>query len=134
MLEGLTKYWGFYLVASPDVNRVGISDLPDALVKIAREPQWVSDLRGVSSNNRAAQNDLNRRIASKELQRVLAARIVVFKLFLQLAIKVDGKLLEKHKRIWLLFQLSDQLGPKRIRHPFLRIMKDCLRDASAKAL
>jgi hypothetical protein len=56
------------------------------------------------ADTRARQNDLNSRIAWKQLQKILAARTVVFKLFLQLAIKVDGELLEKHKRIWLLFQ------------------------------
>jgi len=111
MLEVLTKYWGFYFVAMPDINRVGIPDLSDALIRMAWDPQWVSDLRGVFPNNRAAQNDLNSWIASKWLQKVLAARIVVFKLFLRLAIKVDGELLEKHKRIWLLFQ-SAPLSPK----------------------
>ena len=34
MLEGLTKYWGFYLVAVWDVNGVGIQDLHDALVEV----------------------------------------------------------------------------------------------------
>ncbi len=133
MLEGLTKYWGFYFVAALDINRVGIPDLADALVKMARDPQWVSDLRGVSPDKRARQNDLNSRIAWKQLQTILAARIVVFKLFLQLAIKVDGELLEKHKRIWLLFQ-SARLSPKRTRHPFLWIMNKCLRNASPEAL
>ena len=47
-------------------------------------------------------------ITSKQLKRVLAAWIIVFKLFLQLVIQVNasGKLQEKHKHIWLLFQLS----------------------------
>ena len=30
-MEALTKYWGFYFVATPDVNGVGIRDLRDAL-------------------------------------------------------------------------------------------------------
>jgi hypothetical protein len=61
----------------------------------------------------------------------MAARIAVFKLFLKLAIKVDGRLLEKHKRIWLLFQ-SDSISSER--HPFLWIVNKCLRKASPQAL
>jgi hypothetical protein len=41
---------------------------------------------------------------------------------------------EKHKRIWLLFQLSDQLGAHHALHPFVRIIRNCLRQASDAAL
>jgi hypothetical protein len=55
---------------------------------------------------------------------------VAFKAFLELAIEVDGALQEKHKRSWLLFQLSGCVGT----HPFVRIMKKCLYNASDQAL
>jgi len=135
MMEGLTKNWGFYLVAAPDVNGVGVRDLQDILDDIAEHHEWVSDLSRLPSGQRAHQNELNGLIASKYLRKVLAARIVVFQLFLQLAIVVDGELQEKHKRIWLLFQLSDQLGPHGgTLHPFVQIIRNCLRHASNDAL
>jgi len=134
-MEGLTKNWGFYLVAAPDVNGVGVRDLQDILDDIAEYHEWVSDLSRLPSGQRAHQNELNGLIASKHLRKVLAARIVVFQLFLQLAIVVDGELQEKHKRIWLLFQLSDQLGPHGgTLHPFVQIIRNCLRHASNDAL
>jgi hypothetical protein len=34
MMEGFTKYWGYYLVAVLDANGVGIQDLLDALVEV----------------------------------------------------------------------------------------------------
>jgi hypothetical protein len=131
MLESLTVYWGFYLVVVPDVNGVGIRDLQYALDQAADYYEWISDLRPLSSEKRAAQNDTNRLIASRLLKRVMAARIVAFQLFLELAIKVDGELQEKHKRIWLLFQLSNLGGTD---HPFVQIMGGCLRQASTEAL
>ncbi|KIM71364.1 hypothetical protein PILCRDRAFT_93899, partial [Piloderma croceum F 1598] len=134
LMEGLTKYWGFYLVAIPDVNGVGVRDMQDALDEVASYREWKSDLRLLSSEQRADQSQLNSRIASKHLRQVLAARIVVFQLFLQLAILVDGNLQEKHKRIWLLFQLSDQLGTHNALHPFVRIIRNCLRQASDAVL
>ena len=134
MLEGLTKYWGFYFVAVPDINRVGLPDLEQSLERMAEDPQWVSDLRGLSLNKRAGQNDLNRRIAWRELLKILAARIIVFELFKRLAIKVDGRLLEKHKRIcWLLFQ-SVWPSQEETLHPFCKAMEGCLRNASLEAL
>ena len=106
MLEGLTKYWGFYLVAVPDANGVGINDFAEALAQFTEYWEWVTDLRSLDVTRRAAQDEVNSRIASRHLRRVLAARIVVFRLFLQLAIQVDGTLQEKDRRIWLWFQLS----------------------------
>jgi hypothetical protein len=135
MLEGLTKYWGFYLVATPDVSGVGVRDLKDALDEIAEHPEWESDLKTVDIGERAAQDKVNSRIASKHLRKVLAARVVVFQLFLQLATKVHGTLQEKHKRIWLLFQLSDELVPfSGNLHPFVRIIRKCLHRASNEAI
>jgi hypothetical protein len=135
MLESLTKYWGFYFVAAPDVNGVGVRDLQDVLDEVAEDREWISDLSPLSSEKRAVQSNLNSLVASQLLKKVLAARIVVFQLFLELAIQVDGKLQEKHKRIWLLFQLFDQLDPQvGTLHPFVWIMRNCLRQASAEAL
>ncbi|KAM6498797.1 hypothetical protein JOM56_006745, partial [Amanita muscaria] len=135
MLEGLTKYWGFYLVVVPDANGVGIRDLQDVLNEVTENREWISDLSPLSSEKRAVQSELNSLIASQLLKKVLAARIVVFQLFLELAIQVDGELQEKHKRIWLLFQLFDQVDPRvGTLHPFVRIVRYCLRHASAEAL
>jgi hypothetical protein len=116
------------------VNRVGIPDLRNALDLVANYREWVSDLRGLSPEKHVAQNAINSQIASRVFHRVLAARIVVFKFFLQVAIQVDGGLQEKHKRIWLLFQLPDILNPHGGSfHPFLRII-DKIRGASDDAL
>ena len=133
MLEGLTKYWGFYFVATPDINGVGNCDLRDALDAIADYSEWESDLERLNPKERVTQQKVNRQIASRHLRRALAARVVVFELFLQVAKEVDGSLQEKHKRIWLLFQISDNLVPSaRNFHPFVRIM--CLKCASSEAL
>jgi hypothetical protein len=134
MLEGLTKYRGFYLVTTPDPTDVGVGDLHSVLDKLLLYPQWVSDLKMVDTGKRAVQEAVNRQIVSRQLRKVLAARIVVFRLFLQLVIEVDGKLEEKHKRIWLLFQLYNEAVPlSGKRHPFV-LMIDCLDRAPDEAL
>ena len=133
-MEALTVYWGFYLVATPDVNGVGIRDLHDALDLVAEYRQWDPNLRPLTPEERIAQDEINRQIASRAFRRVLAARIVVFQFFLQVAIQIDGHLQEKHKRIWLLFQLFDQLHPQGGgSHPFIQIINK-LRHASDDAL
>jgi hypothetical protein len=134
MLEGLTKYWGFYIVAAPDDNRVGIRDFEEVLNQLPRYNEWTPDLETVNIEERFHRQAKNSYILSRHLQKVLAARIVVFELFLGLALEVDNTLQEKHKHIWLLFQLSDGVVPySGNRHPFLRIIS-CLRHASDEVL
>jgi hypothetical protein len=132
MLEGLTKYWGFYFVAVPRASGIGVHDFQDALDDVAAYPGWVSDLETVDIEKRGARGEVNSRIVSKHLRKVLAARVVVFELFLELAIQVHGTLQEKHKRIWLLFQLSNELVHGNV-HPFIRILR-CLHRASNDSL
>jgi hypothetical protein len=132
MLKVLTKIWGFYLVATPDDNSVGIPDLQDAMDGVKEYSEWVTDLGSIPSQDWAGQSDINSQIASKLLKKVLAARIVIFELFLELAIEVDGRLQHKHKRIWLLFQLFDRVYPSN--NPFILIKNNCLKHASAGAL
>ena len=138
MLEVLTKYWGFYIVTTPDWNGVGVSDLRNALDDLAQYSEWMSDLKTVNVAERATQERTNSQITSKQLRKVLAARVVVFDLFLELAIQADGTLQEKHKRIWLLFQLSDtpirSVTEPTEPHPFVRIIDRCLGHASSTAL
>ena len=77
ILEGLTKYWGFYFVASPDANDVGIRDLQIILDNVVNEEGWMSDLHHLHSKDRRRQNESNSRLAFKHLRKLLAARIVV---------------------------------------------------------
>src|SRR5258708_4517081 len=128
-MEGLTKYWGFYFVTIPDPNGVGVRDLHVTLERVSGYEEWTADIRSLPPLERARQSEINSLIASKHLRKLLAARIVVFQLFLELAIEVDGKILEKHKRIWLLFQLSDRLGGLH-GHPFVQIITKPLLHAS----
>jgi hypothetical protein len=67
------------------------------------------------------------------IEPVLAARVVVFKLFLQLAEARDGCIRPEHRRLWLLFQLCNPLPGFETPHPFIT-MKECLDRASDRAL
>ena len=96
---------------------------------------WTHDLRNVSTENRATCEQSNRNIASRLLQKVFAARTVVFQLFLELCIELDGGLEEKHKHMWLMFQLSEYLEPHVSSvHPFNYIINQCLDGASSETL
>jgi hypothetical protein len=132
-LEGLTKFWGFYFVAALDHNFVGVRDLQVALGDVGRYEEWTDDLRFIEGQGRGEGKKSNTHISNRAIRKVLAARVVVFKLFLQLAQKRDGSLLPDHRRIWLLFQLSSPLPRFETLHPFIRMM-NCLDCASDTAL
>jgi hypothetical protein len=63
MLEGLTKYWGFYIVAAPDSNDVGVADLDYALNQVEMYNNWLSDIRSLPPREQVRQTQSNRRIA-----------------------------------------------------------------------
>ena len=128
-------YWGFYFAVLPDGHSVGARDLEYALAEVASDPRWTEDLRAPHDpGERVGKSKTNCLITSMPLKKVLAAWIVVFQLFLELVIELDGKLEERHKRAWLFFQLSNpQANPSDL-HPFVQIMKSCLHQASTNAL
>ena len=134
ILESLTVYWGYYFVAVPNGN-IGIRDLHDVLEELRQNGDWERDISFIRDDvGRARKSDSNSRIATRALKKVLAARIVAFELFLEAVIKVDKKLEEKHKRSWLLFQLSNPGANTSVSHPVVQIMDDCIRQASNDAL
>jgi hypothetical protein len=118
-----------------DTNRVGVGDMQAALSAVSNYPDWTGDLRHCAADRRHILEESNRAIATKVLMKMLAARVVVFELFLKLAVELDGRLQKKHKLAWLMFQLSNVLNPSdRSRHPFIQVNVDCLGGAAPEAL
>ncbi|KAF8522941.1 hypothetical protein BU17DRAFT_86519 [Hysterangium stoloniferum] len=133
ILEGLTKYWGFYFVSVQDSNGVGVKDLEEALDDIGCYEDWVNDLNPFEVQVRYKISNSNIQISRREIQKVLASRVVVFESFLRLVIDRDGSLRPEHRRMWLLFQLSSRLPGPQTLHPFVQ-MKNCLDLASGGVL
>src|SRR5262245_14750055 len=104
-MEGLCQNWGFYFVASPDTNSIGISDVKDALASFRDYTAWTEVLPTQLEypRERASCQGTNEAIARKAFMKVLAARVVVFEEFLELAVRIDGHI---HKHAWLMFQMS----------------------------
>jgi hypothetical protein len=132
-LEGLTKSWGLYFVATRDNNSVGVNDLEAAMDDIGQYEDWTEDIRFYVGQDRDDRNKANVHISKRAIRKVFAARLVVFRLFLQLAKARNGHIGPEHQRLWLLFQLSNPLPGFRTPHPFVT-MKECLDRASDDAL
>lgn len=130
ILEGLIKYWGLYFVTARDENNVGVDDLENALNDIGFYEDWTDDLRSFEGPAQKEREKSNIHISNIAVKMVLAARLVVFELFLQLAIARDRSILPEHRRIWL---LCNPLPGFETPHPFVT-MKRCLDRASDRAL
>ena len=118
-----------------DVQKVGVSDMAKALDSMPTYEGWTHNLKSVPIENRQAFELTNRTIASRVLQKVFAARTVVFELFLELCKELDGGLTERHKLMWLMFQLSESLVPgANYRHPFNYVINEGLVGASTDTL
>jgi len=90
MLEGFTKHWGFYFVMAQDAPGIGVKDLHYVLETVVEyKGEWTSDLDILDLSQRGAAAQRNRLIATKLLRKVLAARILVFELFLRLAKEIE---------------------------------------------
>jgi hypothetical protein len=132
-LEGFTKSWGLYFVAARDYNGVGVNDLEAALDDIGGYEDWTVDIRPYGGQDRNNRNKFNIHISNRAIRKVIAARLVVFRLFLQLAEARNGNVGPEHQRLWLLFQLSNPLPGFETPHPFVTMNK-CLKRASDGAL
>ncbi len=133
ILEGLIKHWGLYFVAARDENEVGVDDLENALTDIGYYEDWTDDLRSFEGPAQLEREKSNIHISNRAVKKVLAARLVVFELFLHLAEARDCIILPEHRRVWLLFQLCNPLPGFGTPHPFIT-MKMCLDRASDRAL
>jgi len=88
----------------------------DAIFSVKHYPNWTADLQKHTPQERATFQTTNQDIATQVFMKVLAARVVIFEQFLELAIHA-----------WLMFQLSDLLDPNdRDSHPFDKINITCL--------
>jgi len=132
-LEGLTKSWRLYFIAARDNNGVSVNDLEAALEDIGQYEDWTIDIRPYEGQDRDDRNKSNIHIYDRAIKKVVAARLLVFRLFLQLAEACNGSLGPEHQRLWLLFQLSNPLPGFETPHPFV-MMKECLDSASHGAL
>ncbi|KAK2467902.1 hypothetical protein APHAL10511_000197 [Amanita phalloides] len=124
LLQCLTRHWGFYFPSGKDAHGVGVSDMYTALMSLDSYPGWTSNLQSLPQRERMACETRNKQISSRKLQKVFAARAIVFRLFLGLCEEVNGESTEKDKHLWLKFQLSEAINPNTIRpaHPFVRVI------------
>ncbi|KAG8845013.1 hypothetical protein FRB91_002127 [Serendipita sp. 411] len=134
ILECLCRTWGFYFVAQQGPDRVGSTDLSAAIRSMTSYTDWKGDifLNTPSMNDRESANDSNCGVAHKLVHKVLIARWVVFRIFIEVyREKNRGTLPDKSKYDWVVFQtLSQNLKSD----PFVMCMNKCLFSVESNTL
>jgi hypothetical protein len=123
LLEGLWRHWGLYFTARTLPESIGSRDL-----ELTFENLKVSTrLSPLPSENPDMTLKANREVTVRSCLRVLYARVLVFRVFLECAARLGG-ITEQHKGKWLLIQLAPQtvLGLADVFLP----LNDRLREAS----
>jgi hypothetical protein len=134
LFEGLHTHWGFYFPTAQDTNGVGAQDLELMIGKMSATEGWTDDIfKGPTASIQGA-NAKNEKIALNRLNKVLLARWMVFRTFIEVARDRNaGNLPDTIKRDWLLFQILPLVVIDG-EHPFVAFINDCLVGASTGVL
>lgn len=105
MLEGLCHNWGFYFTCTPDRGYLPSSeDLSTALMNVTFHTNLMEDI-SLDTEGRGALNR-NRAIAHWQFSCVLAARLFVFKEYVQLISDMDDTKEVEMRTRWVILQTA----------------------------
>ncbi|KAG8826601.1 hypothetical protein FRC18_010018 [Serendipita sp. 400] len=105
LLEGLSRYWGFYFVTECDNDRIGSPDLLNAMNDLdhARDYELAKQQRQDESIGTYALDHMSRTVERRLLQ-LLLARFILLNCFLQL-VPENGKR-NNYSRLWMFLQVQ----------------------------
>lgn len=134
IFQGLCHRWGFYFVAARDDNGIGMEDLQSMIAAMPESTGWVQQIFTGPLGKRTLERNENERIATKRVYKVLVARWIVFRTFIEVArAENSGNLPESAMYDWLLLQalpLVKMDGDD----PFMAAMNGCLLGTSLEVL
>jgi hypothetical protein len=140
IFEGLCKHWGFYFVAAQDTNGIGAPDLEIMIERMGTSSGWTDDIFKDGEVKDFQSATRNNSIARNRLLKVLLARWIVFRAFIEVAKDLNAGVLPDHFKIdWLLFQILPRVSiGDRVamdgQHPFVVLINDYLVGASTDVL
>ncbi|KAJ8095814.1 hypothetical protein PM082_022921 [Marasmius tenuissimus] len=115
MLEGLANDWGFYFLCrlegplTSGVTRLGSRDLPQAIfTEVEKHEALTTDLRQYDNTTMARRLEVNQTIAREAFLRVLLARLLIFREFLE---TVPSELTGEDEAVYIRRWLELQLHP-----------------------
>ncbi|KAJ7108407.1 hypothetical protein C8R43DRAFT_1162224 [Mycena crocata] len=107
LFEGLCREWGLYFTAVKDTSRLGSRDISETVDALPQHDNFSSTLP-TQSEELSEQLKINHLEAHRHFSHALLSRLLVFRMFLDIA--KEAGLTEEHKNRWLLLQLAPALG------------------------
>ncbi|KAG8817621.1 hypothetical protein FRC19_011261 [Serendipita sp. 401] len=136
ILECLCRTWGFYFVAKPGPDQIGSPDLNIAIHAMPEYKDWRGRINSEGSReDQAEANDSNSEVARKLVYKVLVARWIVFRCFIDTCKEKNGGILpEASKYDWVVFQTLSQKLVGMGGDPFIWCMNECLTNVEPSVL
>ncbi|KAK7044912.1 hypothetical protein R3P38DRAFT_182479 [Favolaschia claudopus] len=104
--EGLCRHWGLYFtVFNYGARDLGSNDIANVIDRL--ELDLKSDVSSSTEGSRRLEQ--NHALAEGLIARALLARLLIFRMFLDIANANQGGLTEEHKKRWLMLQLLPSL-------------------------
>jgi hypothetical protein len=127
LFQGLCKNWGFYFVAARDTQGIGSPDLESMMRRMESSTGWMHNIfGGRSATETELANKVNGVIAGNRVLKVMLARWLIFRTFVEVTRSENsGSLPEKTRHDWLLFQILPIVGVGGV-DPFLALINSCL--------
>ncbi|KAF9068476.1 hypothetical protein BDP27DRAFT_1327095 [Rhodocollybia butyracea] len=107
LYEGLCKHWGLFFTAVIDSYGLGSTDVYGAVKDLRDNPMFTPVLMGDAAVYISEASSTNHKIARRIFGETLLARLLVFKLFVDLMAR--GEIEEIHKTRWFLAQIQPLL-------------------------
>ncbi|KAJ7159582.1 hypothetical protein C8R46DRAFT_371984 [Mycena filopes] len=112
LFEGLCCEWGFYFTSAQDTSQLGPLDLHRIIHQRLRSDRTFVQHPHVDSADLHERLKYNREMANRRLSEALLARLIIFRMFIEL-VKELGEDPEAQKITWLLLQLYSGLSVHR---------------------
>ncbi|KAJ7152447.1 hypothetical protein C8R46DRAFT_1121262 [Mycena filopes] len=109
LFEGLCCEWGFYFTSVQDTSQLGSADLDRIIHHELRDDRTFVQHPHVDSADLHERLKHNREMAHRRLSEALLARLIIFRMFIELVTEL-GEDPEVHKSTWLLLQLYSDLS------------------------
>ncbi|KAK7044920.1 hypothetical protein R3P38DRAFT_2508894 [Favolaschia claudopus] len=105
VFEGLTDRWGLYFtIRNISIQELGSNDVSRAFRRLSADPDFTERV-DASDSNSAQKLACNHTLAERRLNQLLLARLLIFRMFLEIAHETGKGTIEDYRMKWLFIQL-----------------------------
>ncbi|KAF9001643.1 hypothetical protein BDZ89DRAFT_1081644, partial [Hymenopellis radicata] len=119
LYEGLCQYWGLFFTCHVDEGSLGSSDVQRAVGEFTALG-WSPLVDTTIAVSREVEQDCIDACVHRLFSKILLGRLLQLKLFLEVAVSVENQ--DDAKRIWLCYQIQEDLVGVDVGQPILNVL------------